>query len=178
MSFTYYVIKYEDIYGKLKNDGSMIDYVYSPEPFKIWWRNLWTAPKKHILQWTNFFYNLGLNSSGQLSTSYCLFQRFIKVHFLRSYLTMTFIFCLPTKAAIRLNCSYQQIATSPPSNSQTILKFKTENHCISHYLMSLSCLEFTPNWKIGAWKKNKSVVIFHHTLKEANQSFLTFHSIF
>ena len=45
MSFTYYVIKNEDVYGKLKNDGSMIDYVYGPEPSKIWWRNLWTAPK-------------------------------------------------------------------------------------------------------------------------------------
>ena len=44
MSFTYYVIKNEDLYGKLKNDGSMIDYVYGPEPSKIWWRNLWTAP--------------------------------------------------------------------------------------------------------------------------------------
>ena len=43
-SFTYYIIKNEDIYGKLKNDGSMIDYVYGPEPSKIWWRNLWTAP--------------------------------------------------------------------------------------------------------------------------------------
>ena len=28
MSFTYYAIKNEDLYGKLKNDGSMIDYVY------------------------------------------------------------------------------------------------------------------------------------------------------
>ena len=44
MSFTYYVIKDEDLSGKLKNDGSMIDYVYGPEPSKIWWRNLWTAP--------------------------------------------------------------------------------------------------------------------------------------
>ena len=44
MSFTYYVIKNEDLYGKLKNDGSMIDYVYGPEPSKIWWHNLWTAP--------------------------------------------------------------------------------------------------------------------------------------
>ena len=35
MSFTYYVIKNEDLYGKLKNDGSMIDYVYGPEPSKI-----------------------------------------------------------------------------------------------------------------------------------------------
>ena len=43
MSFTYYVIKNED-YGKLNNDGSMIDYVYGPELSKIWWRNLWTAP--------------------------------------------------------------------------------------------------------------------------------------
>ena len=34
-SFTYYIIKNEDIYGKLKNDGSMIDYVYGPEPSKI-----------------------------------------------------------------------------------------------------------------------------------------------
>lgn len=126
---------------------------------------------KHILQWTNFFYNLGLNSSGQLSTSYCLFQRFIKVHFLRSYLTMTFIFCLPTKAAIRLNCSYQQIATSPPSNSQTILKFKTENHCISHYLMSLSCLEFTPNWKIGAWKKKQICSYFSPYSKRSKSKF-------
>ena len=49
-SFTYYIIKNEDIYGKLKNDGSMIDYVYGPEPTKIWWRNLWTAPyqDKHL----------------------------------------------------------------------------------------------------------------------------------
>ena len=46
MSFTYYVIKDEDLSGKLKNDGSMIDYVYGPEPSKIWWRNLWTAPYK------------------------------------------------------------------------------------------------------------------------------------
>ena len=45
-SFTYYIIKNEDIYGKLKNDGSMIDYVYGPETFKIWWRNLWTAPNE------------------------------------------------------------------------------------------------------------------------------------
>ena len=44
MSFTYYVTKIEDLCGKLKNDGSMIDYVYGPEPSKIWWRNLWTAP--------------------------------------------------------------------------------------------------------------------------------------
>ena len=44
MSFAYYVIKNEDLYGKLKNYGSMIDYVYGPETFKIWWRNLWTAP--------------------------------------------------------------------------------------------------------------------------------------
>ena len=29
MSFTYYVIKNEDLYGKLKNDGSMIDYIES-----------------------------------------------------------------------------------------------------------------------------------------------------
>ena len=43
MSFTYYVIKNEDAYGKLKNDGRMIDYVYGPEPSKIWWRNLWIA---------------------------------------------------------------------------------------------------------------------------------------
>ena len=28
MSFTYYVIKNDDLYGKLRNDGSMIDYVY------------------------------------------------------------------------------------------------------------------------------------------------------
>ena len=34
----------EGLYGKLKNDDSMIDYVYGPEPSKIWWRNLWTAP--------------------------------------------------------------------------------------------------------------------------------------
>ena len=44
MSFTYYVIKNEDAYGKLKNDGRMIDYVYGPDTSKIWWRNLWTAP--------------------------------------------------------------------------------------------------------------------------------------
>ena len=30
MSFTYYVIKNDDLYGKLRNDGSMIDYVYGP----------------------------------------------------------------------------------------------------------------------------------------------------
>ena len=48
-SFTYYIIKNEDIYGKLKNDGSMIDYVYGPEPSKIWWRNLWTAPNLNLL---------------------------------------------------------------------------------------------------------------------------------
>ena len=35
MSFTYYVIKNEDIYDKLKNYGSMIDYVYGPEPSKM-----------------------------------------------------------------------------------------------------------------------------------------------
>ena len=37
MSFTYYVIKNEDVYGKLRNnDGRMIDYVvYGPEPSKI-----------------------------------------------------------------------------------------------------------------------------------------------
>ena len=35
MSFTYYVIKNEEAYGKLKNDGRMIDYVYGPEPSKI-----------------------------------------------------------------------------------------------------------------------------------------------
>ena len=35
MSFTYYVIKNEDLCGKLKNYGSMIDYVYGPEPSKI-----------------------------------------------------------------------------------------------------------------------------------------------
>ena len=35
MSFIYYVIKNEDVYGKLNNDGRMIDYVYGPEPSKI-----------------------------------------------------------------------------------------------------------------------------------------------
>ena len=30
MSFTYYVIKNDDLYGKLRNDGSMIDFVYGP----------------------------------------------------------------------------------------------------------------------------------------------------
>ena len=35
MSFTYYIIKNEDAYGKLKNDGRMFDYVYGPEPSKI-----------------------------------------------------------------------------------------------------------------------------------------------
>ena len=35
MSFTYYVIKYEEVYGKLNNDGRMIDYVYGPDPSKI-----------------------------------------------------------------------------------------------------------------------------------------------
>ena len=34
MSFTYYVIN-EDLYGKLENDGGMIDYVHGPEPSKI-----------------------------------------------------------------------------------------------------------------------------------------------
>ena len=43
--FPYYVIKNEDLYGKPNKDGRMIDYVqYGPEPSKIWWRNLWTAP--------------------------------------------------------------------------------------------------------------------------------------
>ena len=31
MSFTYYVIKNEDVYGKLNNDDRMIDYVYGPD---------------------------------------------------------------------------------------------------------------------------------------------------
>ena len=35
MSFTNYVIKNEDLCGKLKNDGSMNDYVYGLEPSKI-----------------------------------------------------------------------------------------------------------------------------------------------
>ena len=35
MSFTYYVTKSEDVYGKLKNDGRMIDYVYGSEPSKL-----------------------------------------------------------------------------------------------------------------------------------------------
>ena len=35
MSFTYYIIKNDYQYGKLKNDGSMIDYVYDPKPSKI-----------------------------------------------------------------------------------------------------------------------------------------------
>ena len=35
MSFIYYVIKNEDVYGKLNNDGRMIDYVYGQEPSKI-----------------------------------------------------------------------------------------------------------------------------------------------
>ena len=36
MSFTYYVNKNEDVYGKPNNDGRMIDYVqYGPEPSKI-----------------------------------------------------------------------------------------------------------------------------------------------
>ena len=35
MSFTYYVIKNEDVYGKLNNDGRMIDYVYGPEASKM-----------------------------------------------------------------------------------------------------------------------------------------------
>ena len=34
MSFTYYVIKNKDLYGKLKNDGSIIDYVYVQNPPK------------------------------------------------------------------------------------------------------------------------------------------------
>ena len=54
MSFTYYVIKNENLYGKLKNDGSMIDYVYGPETSKIWWRNLWTAPNKNNLLFSSF----------------------------------------------------------------------------------------------------------------------------
>ena len=49
MSFTYYVIKNEEVHGKLNNDGRMIDYVYGPEPSKIWWRHLWTAPD--LLYW-------------------------------------------------------------------------------------------------------------------------------
>ena len=32
---TYHVIKNEDVYGKLKNDGRMIDYVYGPKHSKI-----------------------------------------------------------------------------------------------------------------------------------------------
>ena len=35
MQFTYYVIKNQDVYGKLNNDGRMIDYEYGPEPSKI-----------------------------------------------------------------------------------------------------------------------------------------------
>ena len=35
MSFTYYVIKNEDTYGKLENDDRMIDYVYGKETSKI-----------------------------------------------------------------------------------------------------------------------------------------------
>ena len=35
LRYTYYVIKNEDLCGKLKNDGSMIDYVYGPEPSKF-----------------------------------------------------------------------------------------------------------------------------------------------
>ena len=35
MSFSYYVIKNEDVYHKLNYDGRMIDYVYGPEPSKI-----------------------------------------------------------------------------------------------------------------------------------------------
>ena len=35
MSFTYNVTKNEDVYGKLNNDGRMIDYVYVLEPSKI-----------------------------------------------------------------------------------------------------------------------------------------------
>ena len=35
MSFTYYVIKNEDVYGELNNDGRMIDYVYGPDPSEI-----------------------------------------------------------------------------------------------------------------------------------------------
>ena len=35
MSFTYYINKNEDVYGKLNNDGRMIDYGYGPEPSKI-----------------------------------------------------------------------------------------------------------------------------------------------
>ena len=34
-SFTYYIIKNEDTYGKLKNDGSMIDHVYGLKLSKI-----------------------------------------------------------------------------------------------------------------------------------------------
>ena len=35
MSFTYYVIKNEVLSGKLKNDGSMIDYVYGRLQFPL-----------------------------------------------------------------------------------------------------------------------------------------------
>ena len=35
MSFTYYIIKDEDLSGKLKNYDSMIEYVYGPKPSKI-----------------------------------------------------------------------------------------------------------------------------------------------
>ena len=43
-SFPHYIIKNEYTYGKLKYDGSMIEYVYWLETPKIWWRNKWTAP--------------------------------------------------------------------------------------------------------------------------------------
>ena len=46
--FTYFVIKNEYTYVKLKYDGSMIDYVYGSETSKIWWCNKWTAP--YLLQ--------------------------------------------------------------------------------------------------------------------------------
>ena len=35
MSFTHYVVKNENVYVKLNNDGRMIDHVYNPEPSKI-----------------------------------------------------------------------------------------------------------------------------------------------
>ena len=73
MSFTYYVIKNEDLYGKLKNDGNMIDYVYGPEPSKIWWRNLWTAPKNlNFSDLGKLIWITGPPGTGKSTTAQCL----------------------------------------------------------------------------------------------------------
>ena len=36
MSFTYHIIKYEDIYGKLKNDGSKVRSLITKDVALIW----------------------------------------------------------------------------------------------------------------------------------------------